>query len=141
VMTIKTATNSQPIVSICVVRSALLVSCRSIKTSHAVTTPKRHAIKLTGLPQSRDYGSLRNLRALGVDLVIVPQRSLRVLQKEPSKTYSSAISKTLGLNDSVIETPHARHSYVCNSGNPPIFGIERTNRMAVPQLGQHGAGW
>jgi hypothetical protein len=42
------------------VRSALLVSCRSIKTSHAVTTPKRHTIKLTGLRQSRDYGSLRN---------------------------------------------------------------------------------
>jgi hypothetical protein len=62
----------------------------------------------------------------------------RRLQRQ---TYSSAISRTLGLNHSVIETPHARHSNVCNSGNPPIFGIERTNRMAVPQLGQHGAGW
>jgi hypothetical protein len=27
------------------------------------------------------------------------------------------------------------------SANPPILGIERTNRMAAPQLGQHGVRW
>jgi hypothetical protein len=40
----------------------------------------------------------------------------------------------------VIETLHARHSKDSNSGNPPIFGIERTSRMVAPQLGQHGTG-
>jgi hypothetical protein len=56
-------------------------------------------------------------------------------------SYTAIISKTLGSNASVIETPHVRHSNVCNSGNPPIFGIERTNRMAAAQLGQDGVGW
>ena len=49
--------------------------------------------------------------------------------------------RTLGSSASVIETPQARHSKDCNSGNPPILGIERTGRMAAPQLGQHGAKW
>ena len=57
---------------------------------------------------------------------------------ELAASYTATISKTLGSNASVIETPHARHSNVCNSANPPILGIERTNRMAAPQLGQHG---
>ena len=51
------------------------------------------------------------------------------------------VSETLGSSASVIETPQARHSKDCNSGNPPILGIERTGRMAAPQLGQHGAKW
>jgi hypothetical protein len=48
--------------------------------------------------------------------------------------------KTSDATGSVIETRHARHANACNSGNPPIFGIERTSRMSAPQLGQHGAG-
>jgi len=53
----------------------------------------------------------------------------------------AATSKTLGSHPSVTHTSHTRHSNVCNSAKPPIFGIERTNRrIATPQLGQHGAG-
>jgi hypothetical protein len=53
----------------------------------------------------------------------------------------AATSKTLGSHPSVTHTSHTRHSNVCNSAKPPIFGIGRTNRrIATPQLGQHGAG-
>ena len=55
--------------------------------------------------------------------------------------YGAAISKTWGSCACVIDTPHARHSNVCNSGNPPIFGTERIYPKTAPQLGQHGAGW
>ena len=66
---------------------------------------------------------------------------LEVAQECARQDLGAATSKTLGSHPSVTHTSHTRHSNVCNSAKPPIFGIERTNRrIATPQLGQHGAG-
>jgi hypothetical protein len=65
---------------------------------------------------------------------------LGAAESKPNATYGSAISKTLRSCVSVIKTLHARHSNACNSASSPIFAVERTNRMAAPQLGHNGAG-
>jgi hypothetical protein len=67
-----------------------------------------------------------------------PHHDIRALEMlEPFGATPNSISEALGATASVIETLHARHSKDSNSGSPPIFGIERTSRMAAPQLGQH----
>ena len=109
---------------------------RKVKSPHCFTaspTPndccprKRH---VWGTGQSRWHPKSRRLCCLSVPSVC-----------QENRPTAEAISKTLGSSACVSDTPHTRHSNVCNSGNPPIFATERINRMVAPQLGQNGAGW
>jgi hypothetical protein len=75
---------------------------------------KRH---LWGTRQSRWLPKGRRLCCLSVPKLFVCQKN---------RPTAESISRTLGACACVSDTPHTRHSNICNSGNPPIFATEHS---------------